>query len=107
MKKLSTSLLAMLFVFALAITATAQKRMTIEDALAMKNVGGPQISPDGKRIAYTISEWDKKENRRVSHIYLMATSGGQADQIDQRRKRRKRAAMVAQRRTHRLSGRQG
>nr|MBP6824662.1 PD40 domain-containing protein [Acidobacteriota bacterium] len=81
MKKLSTSLLAMLFVFSLAFTATAQKRMTIEDALAIKNVGAPQISPDGKRIAYTISEWDKKENRRVSHIYLIATEGGQPTKL--------------------------
>ena len=76
MKKLSTSLLAMLFVFALSLTAAAQKRMTIEDALAMKNVGAPQFSPDGKRIVYTISEWDKKENRRTTHIYLLSTEGG-------------------------------
>lgn len=76
MKKFSTSLLAALFVFALALTASAQKRMTIEDSLAIKNVGSPQISPDGNRVAYTISEWDKKENRRVSHIYLVSSGGG-------------------------------
>lgn len=76
MKKFSTSLLAILFVFTLIVTASAQKRMTIEDALAMKNVGSPQLSPDGKRIAYTISEWDKKENRRTTHIYMISTEGG-------------------------------
>ncbi len=76
MKKFSTSLLTALFVIALALTASAQKRMTIEDSLAIKNVGSPQISPDGNRIAYTVSEWDKKENRRVTHIYTVATGGG-------------------------------
>jgi dipeptidyl aminopeptidase/acylaminoacyl peptidase len=82
MKKLSTSLLAMLFagllVCSLAIAATAQKRMTIEDALAIKQINAPQFSPDGKRIAYTVSEWDRKENRRVSHIYLVSVDGGQS-----------------------------
>lgn len=78
MKKFLLSLLAILFVFSLALTASAQKRMTIEDALAIKNIGAPQISPDGKRVAYTVSEWDHKENRRVSHIYLVAIDGTQS-----------------------------
>jgi hypothetical protein len=47
------------------VSAIRDKRMTIEDALAVKQIGAPQFSPDGKRIAYTISEWDKEENRRV------------------------------------------
>lgn len=81
MKKFSTSLLAILFVFALAIAASAQKRITIEDALAMKNVGAPQFSPDGKRIVYTVSEWDKPGDRRVNHIYLISTDGGQPTKL--------------------------
>ncbi|HMV50062.1 MAG TPA: S9 family peptidase, partial [Blastocatellia bacterium] len=83
MKKFSTSFLAALFVFALAITASVsatvgEKRMTIEDSLAIKNVGAPQFAPDGKRIAYTLSEWDRKENRRVSHVYLASADGGKS-----------------------------
>src|SRR5262245_183921 len=58
------------------VSAFGDKRMTIEDALAIKQIGAPQLSPDGKQIAYTISEWDKKENRRVSHIWLVSTDGG-------------------------------
>jgi len=79
MKKYSTSLLAVLFICALAATAAlAQKRMTIEDSLAVKLIGAPQFSPDSKRILYTVSEWDRKENRRVSHIYLISAEGGKA-----------------------------
>src|SRR5215468_628497 len=59
-----------------AVSAIGDKRMTIEDAMAIKQIGAPQFSPDGKRIAYTISEWDKKENRRVSHIWLVSVDGG-------------------------------
>lgn len=102
MKKFSTSFLAGLFVFALALAAVnysvsaafsdfgsnpssasisaaaGEKRMTIEDSLAIKNVGAPQFSPDGKRIAYTLSEWDRKENRRISHIYLVSVDTGKS-----------------------------
>src|SRR5215475_4567012 len=59
-----------------AVSSLGDKRMTIEDAMAIKQIGAPQFSPDGKRIAYTISEWDKKENRRVSHIWMVSADGG-------------------------------
>src|SRR5262245_24216234 len=59
-----------------AVSALRDKRMTIEDALAVRQIGAPQFSPDGKHIAYTISEWDREENRRVSHIWLVSSDGG-------------------------------
>ncbi|HEX4947970.1 MAG TPA: S9 family peptidase, partial [Blastocatellia bacterium] len=61
--------------------AASEKRFTIEDALALKNIGAPQFSPDGKRLVYTISEWDRKENRRVSHIYLVSSEGGKVTKL--------------------------
>ncbi len=59
-----------------AVSALRDKRMTIEDALAIRQIGAPQFSPDGKHVAYTISEWDREENRRVSHIWLVSFDGG-------------------------------
>jgi dipeptidyl aminopeptidase/acylaminoacyl peptidase len=76
MKKLATSLSLLLLMVALALGASGSKRLTIEESLAIKNVGGPQFSPDGQWIAYTLSEWDRENNRRVSHIYLVAADGG-------------------------------
>jgi dipeptidyl aminopeptidase/acylaminoacyl peptidase len=81
MKRLGSSLLLILFVFTLAYAAVGEKRMTIEDSLAIKLVSAPQISPDGKWVAYTISEWDKKDNRRVSHIYTVSTGGGRSTKL--------------------------
>src|SRR5258706_13811247 len=78
MKKFSTVLRIMLVVCALVVAATAQKRMTIEDALAIKQINAPQFSPDGKRILYTVREWDRKEDRYLSHIYLVSIDGGQS-----------------------------
>jgi dipeptidyl aminopeptidase/acylaminoacyl peptidase len=73
MKKAVTSFALLLL---LVIGAFAgDKHMTIEDTLAIRTVGAPQFSPDGKWIAYTLSEWDRKENRRVSHIWIAVTDG--------------------------------
>jgi len=57
--------------------AAGDKKLTIEDALAIKNVGGPQWSPDGKWLAFTISEWNRKENRRDTHIHIVSSGGGE------------------------------
>ncbi|MBM3791248.1 MAG: S9 family peptidase, partial [Acidobacteria bacterium] len=63
--------------FCLATTAFAagEKRMTVEDSLSIRDVGAPRLSPDGRRVAYTITEWVKDKNTRVAHIYLTTTDG--------------------------------
>ena len=73
MKLVISSALALLLVT--VALAAGEKRMTIEDSLSIRTVGAPQFSPDGKWVAYTLSEWDRKEDRRVSHIWLAATDG--------------------------------
>jgi dipeptidyl aminopeptidase/acylaminoacyl peptidase len=74
MKKLVSSIVFVMFLVVLAFAAEGDKKMAIQDSLAIKNVGSPTFSPDGKWIAYTISEWDKENDRRVSHIYLVSSS---------------------------------
>lgn len=76
MRRATTLILLVSAMIAIA-SAANEKKMTIEAALAIKDVGAPQWSPDGKWIAFTASEWNKKEVRRDSHIYLISASGGQ------------------------------
>lgn len=76
MKRFAIPFFLVLTLFISAIGG--DKRMTIEDALTIKQVGAPTFSPDGKWVAYTISEWDRKENRRVSHIWLASVEKGRS-----------------------------
>ena len=69
---------------ALAFTsAQAQQTWTPEMQVKTKIVGAPQVSPDGKRVVYTVNEAvmtaDKSEF--VTQIWLANTDGGNGFQI--------------------------
>jgi len=78
MKKALSVIPFLLICLVLSFGAVGDKRMTIEDSLSFKLVGGPRISPDGKWVVYTVSEWDRKENRRISHICMVSSEGGRS-----------------------------
>src|SRR2546425_7914457 len=61
---------------------SAQKRaITIDDYLALKSVGNPQLSPDGKWVAYTVTEQSLKENRGITRIWLADVASGAVRQL--------------------------
>src|SRR5713101_9798634 len=63
---------------ALVMPVAAQKRaITIDDYLALKSVGDPQLSPDGKWVAYTVTEPSLKDNRGTTRIWLADVATGQ------------------------------
>jgi len=71
-----------LFALLVAATATAQTHpMTFEDMLSLRRIGAPQLSPDGKWIAYDASTPDLKANKSSSAVYLMPAGGGAARQL--------------------------
>jgi dipeptidyl aminopeptidase/acylaminoacyl peptidase len=53
----------------------AQRGITAEDYLAFKFISDPQISPDGKLVAYVQTAIDAGQNRRVSSIWLVPADG--------------------------------
>ena len=56
--------------------AFAQRRgVTAEDYFAFEAANDPQISPDGKWVAYTVTTIDQKTNRRMSRIWIAALDG--------------------------------
>ncbi len=49
----------------------------------MHRVGEPQISPDGKWVAYAVATPDMDANRNASNIWMVSTEGGAPIQLTQ------------------------
>ncbi|MDR0575664.1 MAG: S9 family peptidase [Tannerella sp.] len=58
-------------------------QMTPEALWAFGRVGNVAVSPDGKRIAYTITYYSIPENKSNSDIYVMDIDGGNKKQLTQ------------------------
>lgn len=50
---------------------------TIDDLLKIRRVSDPQLSSDGRWIAYTIADTDKAANKRTTQVYVISTDGGE------------------------------
>ena len=74
---------ALLTVIVLSLASVGAKvqlparTFTIDDLLKIRRVSDPQISPDGRSIAYTITDTDKAANKRTTQVYLIPTDGGE------------------------------
>src|ERR1700738_2481472 len=60
----------LIFLFVTA-SAYAQHPIAFEDLAAIHRIGAPQVSPDGKWIAYDTSTPDLAANKRQSAIFLI------------------------------------
>src|ERR1043166_10142158 len=81
MKRIAGVLVSTLLA-ALVMPVAAQKRaIAIDDYLALKSVGNPQLSPDGKWVAYTVTEQSLKDNRGITRIWLADVASGAARQL--------------------------
>lgn len=58
--------------------ANSKRNITIDDFFKLKNVGSPQISPDGKWLAYTVRSSDLKKDKSETRIWMIAMAGGEA-----------------------------
>jgi dipeptidyl aminopeptidase/acylaminoacyl peptidase len=61
-----------------ALGAVAQPGISAADYLAFKFISDPQLSPDGKLVAYVQTTIDTTANRRVSAIWTVAADGSGA-----------------------------
>ena len=60
-----------------AAAADAKQPWKPEVLWKLKGVSDPQLSPDGRWIAYVVSVTDFDENRRNSDIWMVPTDGGE------------------------------
>jgi dipeptidyl aminopeptidase/acylaminoacyl peptidase len=75
--------LALTFGTGLSAQEAAKHAITFDDLIKMHRIAEPQISPDGKWVAYTVSTPDMDANRGVSNIWIVPTSGGATLQLTQ------------------------
>ena len=67
----------------LSLVQPAQKRASSCDYLALPNVGGPQLSPDGKWIVYTVTTYSVPDNRGTSRVWLADVVTGKTRPLTQ------------------------
>jgi dipeptidyl aminopeptidase/acylaminoacyl peptidase len=62
----------------------AKHAMTFDDLIAMQRVSEPQISPDGRSVAYTVGTAEMESNRVARNIWVISTApGSQPRQLTQ------------------------
>lgn len=55
---------------------TASRAFTPDDLVRLARVSDPQVSPDGRRVAYTLRETDMEANRGRNDLWLLELEGG-------------------------------
>lgn len=75
------SLLLILTLSYAHIAQTARRPLKIDDMTRFRNVGDPQLSPDGQWVAYVVSTIDAKEDKSNSHIWMVNIDGSNNRQI--------------------------
>jgi dipeptidyl aminopeptidase/acylaminoacyl peptidase len=76
-------ILSFVIACAFAITAKAGRAVAPEDIFSIKDVGEARLSPDGKRLAYTVASINREKNNYISRIYIIEMSGGNPAPIDE------------------------
>src|SRR4051812_42776572 len=56
---------------ALAQNAAASRALTPTDLNQLARVGDPQVSPDGRRVVYTLREVDLEANRGRTDLWML------------------------------------
>lgn len=73
--------LCLLYIVVAAPIAAAPRAFTLDDVYKIKPVREPQISPDGKWVAYVVSVPSLEKNRANADIWLVPSGGGEARQL--------------------------
>lgn len=81
MRRLCT-LSAALILTVPAFAQTSTKRsLNPDDIYRVQHVADPQLSPDGKWVAYTVAAPDKHADKEVSHIWMIGWDGSPSVQL--------------------------
>lgn len=80
MKHLTSIFIFCIFICLIALSQS-KRPMELEDMFRIQRVSDPQLSPDGKMVAYVITVPNKEANTTNSDVWLIPTAGGTASQL--------------------------
>ena len=83
MKHISSILLAVYCSLLIVDCSLSQSKhaLTFDDMISWGRVTDPQLSPDGKWVAYTVTYYSKETNKGNSDIWVTSVDGGDARQL--------------------------
>src|SRR5438105_12490352 len=77
---------AITFLFASSLFAQSQSSQkhpfTFEDMMALKRVGAPVPSPDGKWVVFDCEDVDLAANTKISHLWIVSATGGESHRLN-------------------------
>ncbi|MBS1557152.1 MAG: S9 family peptidase [Bacteroidetes bacterium] len=73
---------SVLFLFCVAsMAAIAQRSLTPSDVYHLKSVSDPQVSPDGKWVAYVLSTPDSANDKSDTNVWMVSWDGNESLQL--------------------------
>src|SRR2546423_11573048 len=72
---LRAAAVAVAILFAPSAVAADKRPMQVEDLFKLKRVAAPQISPDGKLVAYQVTTPDLAANKTTTAVWVAAADG--------------------------------
>jgi len=60
-----------------AAFATEKRPLAPQDLWAIKRVGSPALSSDGKHVVFTVQEWSIDKNKSTTNLWLVDVAGGE------------------------------
>lgn len=60
---------------------TPKRPMTVEDLWAMGRLADPELAPDGRAVAFAVTEYDMDRNRGATSVHLVPREGGPARRL--------------------------
>jgi dipeptidyl aminopeptidase/acylaminoacyl peptidase len=73
--------LLVIFLCTLPCFGQAKHPFTFEDMMALKRVGEPEVSPDGKWVIFSVVDVDLAANTKTPHVWIVPAAGGQEREI--------------------------
>src|ERR671922_1943322 len=59
------------------MTVHSQRAMTPQDITRIRFVSDPQLSPDGRRVAFVVTMLSEDQDEYLSNIWVVDTAGGE------------------------------